>query len=298
MDNSFQYYIGGIRSNQPSGLVTIKTFLDKHKNPSDKITQLLDSIALASSKGDKKQKTVLKEKLPFVTPSVIVDKYRRYANIEKFTGLAQIDFDGVENASELKHYLFKTYPQMLAVYTSPSLKGVKGLIRIPICSSVEEYQDYYRALEEEFEGIYGFDPAPRNAVLPLFFSFDFFLLQRDNPTIWDKKKIKEKSFNEQYPLPPRPYNHLKSNDKNKRRAVNTIRKAINSIVDTPGHEQLRTACLILGSRVGAGYLDYQTAYNEVEYLIRTNGYLQKGVKGYITTSRWSIDEGILKPSYY
>lgn len=292
-----QVYKGGIKSNQPIGLTSLETFLSAHSEPSDTTVQLLDSIALASSQGNKKKKTMLKETLPFITPAVIVKKYRRYTDIERFTGIASLDFDGLDNARELKYHLFSTYPQIIASYISPSGKGVKALIRIPISKDVEEYQDYYRALEDEFEGIYGFDPAPKNAVLPLFYSYDYMLLQREDASVWSRKKIVEKDFHQAYPLPPRPYKKNKDNDRSGQRAINTVRKMINQIVDG-GHPQLRGACLILGTRVGAGYLLRQEAEQEVEYLIRSNSYLQKGIKGYITTSLWAIDEGMKTPKYY
>lgn len=297
MTTKFQYYLGGIKSNVPAGTVDLETFLARHENPSDKVFSLLEKIALASEKGDKKEKVRLKEKLPFVTPAVLVAGLRRYDNIETFTGLTQIDFDGVDNASDLKHYLFETYPHFRAVYSSPSLKGVKGLMRIPICKSVDEYQDYYRAIEEEFEGIYGFDPAPKNAVLPLFFSYDYFLLQRPDPEIWSDKKEKEKSFHQEYPLPPAPYNPSKANEKNRNRAINTFKKMVGNIVDN-GHPQLRSASLILGTRVGAGYLPRYEAEQLAEYCINSSRYLQKGIKGYTKTAFWGIEEGLRTPKYY
>jgi hypothetical protein len=298
MDNiKLQYYLGGVKVNQPTGLVDLETFLERTENPSDKISKLFSLIAEASEKGDKKRKAELKAQLPFVTPAVTVKKYRRYEDIVSFTGLTQIDFDGIDNASDLKHHLFQEFPQFLTVYTSPSLKGVKGLMRIPICKSVEEYQDYYRAIQETFEGYYGFDPAPKNAVLPLFLSWDEFLLKRDSPTVWDKKKVEEKSFHQLYPLAPRPYNPSRANDKNRSRAINTFRKMVNQIVDN-GHPQLRSASLILGTRVGAGYVPRFEAEQEAETAIRNSRYLAKGIKGYTTTAKWAIEEGIKTPKFY
>jgi len=72
---------------------------------------------------------------------------------------------------------------------------------------------------------------------------------------------------------------------------------INQIASN-GHPQLRTACLILGTRVGAGYLSFSEASEEVEFLVRTNNYLQKGIKGYLTTADWALKEGYHTPKYY
>jgi len=73
--------------------------------------------------------------------------------------------------------------------------------------------------------------------------------------------------------------------------------AINSITDN-GHPQVRSASLILGSRVGAGYITQHEANALMENLIKSNGYLQKNIRGYIKTSKWGIDNGMNNPKYY
>jgi len=181
-----QYYIGGIFENKPKGMVDLETFIASHFNPKVSTIQLVDSIRLEGLKGDKKAKNALKEKLPFIVPPVIVSGRRQYSDIVSFTGICQLDFDGVTEPFELKEYLFNKYEQFYCVYVSPS-GGVKGLMKIPICKDVEEYQEYYQGIIDEFECIDGFDPAPKNAVLPLFVSYDYFLLNRKNPSTWTKK---------------------------------------------------------------------------------------------------------------
>ena len=298
----FPYYLEGIKNSYADGYISIGKFVEKNANTNSKQSLLLDKIKLASEKGDKKLKTDLKEKLVFFTPSVIIKKgsSRKYDNIETFTGLAQLDFDGLETTSaiEFKEFLFETYSELYTVYLSPSKKGVKALINIPISKDVSEFQDYYRAIQEEFEIYDGFDPAPKNAVLPLYLSNDVFIRYRENPKLWNVKKEVKKDLRELYPIPFKPYKSLKSNDKNKNRAINTVRKAINSIVDSPGHYQLRSACLIFGTRVGAGYVDYYEAIAEVSDLVSNNRYLAKGTNGYIKTATWAIDSGKLTPKTY
>ena len=294
-DIKFQYYSGNIYSNEPKGMLSLGAFIETHRSPKVSTVSVIEMIREANAKGDIKLKKSLKEKgLFFVTPAVVVEGTRKYEDILEFTGVAQIDFDGIDNAYELKDYLFKSYREFFCVYVSPS-GGVKGLIRIPICKDVAQFQDYYRALEEEFETLDGFDPAPKNAVLPLFISYDYFILSRDNPKVWTKKKKEETSYHKMYPLPPMPYQA--GNSKQKKRAINTIKKMINSIVNN-GHPQLRSACLILGTRVGAGYIDYSDASAEIEYLIKSNHYLSKGVTGYLTTAQWALKQGVKTPKYY
>lgn len=296
------FYKNGIKNSFCDGYVSIDRFVEANRNPKPSIAKLLSNIKKASADDDKKLKTQLKEKLIFFTPSVIIplEERRKYGNIESFTGMAQLDFDGldVEKAIEFKEFLFENYKEFYCVYLSPSKKGVKGIMRIPICKEVKEYQDYYRAIEEEFETYDGFDPAPKNAVLPLYISHDVFIRYRKNAKVWSIKKEVVQDLRELYPIPRKQYKPLKSNDKNKNRAINTVRKMINGIIDSPGHYQLRSACLIFGTRVGYGYVDYYEAKQELENLCRSNSYLSKGLEGYIITANWGLENGLKTPKPY
>ena len=303
------YYIGGITKTSSSGTVSLEQFVNAQLEPKDSIVSLFEAIEEASKVGDKKLKGELKEKLPFFTISAQFNGRRKYDNIIDFNPIAQLDFDGLteQEAEEFRTYLFEQYPQIICAYLSPSRKGVKALIRIPkidilngIENGIKEYKDYYRAMESEFGNYKGFDSAPKNLVLPLFLSHDWFMLTRDfeETKVWDLKEFEADSLTQDFPLPIKPYKKLKTNDRNEARAYNTVRKAISSIVSSPGHFQLRSACLIFGTRCGAGYVDYQDAKREVEQLVRQNSYLSKGVSGYITTALWGLENGYSTPNYY
>ena len=291
-----QYSLGGIRSNNPAGLITLRKFIDSHSNPKKSVVSLISKIREASSIGDDSRKAQLKESLPFITPSIIVRDYRRYVDIKEFTGLAQLDFDGIDNAVDLRAHIFENYTSVVCAYVSPSQRGVKALIRIPIVDTVEQYKEYYAAIIEEFDGFDGFDSAPKNAVLPLFFSYDYFLLSRDIPTIWDKKIKLETPTHIDRPIPQRPYKKNANNyDKTIRIFESKIRE-INSA--TGGHPRVRSAALVLGTRVGYGYLPYYDAISLAEREIKTNQYLSKGTAGYIKTAVWGIETGIKTPKGY
>ena len=319
----FQYYDGDIKKSKPKGLVSLDKFIEKHAKPSDKLLGVFAQIEEATNNGDMKLKAELKMRnLFYFTPSAIFGdgaiktrngkeykSYRCYENIIELNPLAQLDFDGLttEEAVSIKNYLFEQYEQVVCAYLSPSRKGVKLLLRIPkielkenVKDSVSEYKDYYRAIESEFSSYKGFDPAPKNLVLPLFISYDSDILYRNfkDTKEWDIKEVVEEPLYQKYPLPFKPYKKLKSNDKNELRAIRTVRKYISGIVTAPGHYQLRTACLIFGTRVGAGYVDRFEAEREIESLVRNNRYLAKGVDGYLTTAKWSLNEGIKTPNYY
>jgi hypothetical protein len=234
---------------------------------------------------------------------------RKYDNIKEFNPLAQLDFDGLTNeeAVTFRDYIFTQYPQVVCSYLSPSRCGVKVLLRIPkisldkgIPEGIKEYKDYYRAIEAEFSNFKGFDNSPKNLVLPLFISHDSDMSYRhfDNASIWDLKEFVKEPTHLKYPLPFNPYKKLKANDKHELRAIRTFRKAVSGIVDSPGHSQLRSACLIFGTRVGAGYVGMINAEQEVDDLVKRNSYLSKGLSGYLTTANWALKEGIKTPNYY
>ena len=296
------FYKDGIKNSYCDGYIDMDRFILANKRPKKQQSDLLKQINQASLDGDKELKVQLKNKLIFYTPSIVIPlgERRRYDNIEEFNGVAQLDFDGLDldSAVDFKAFIFDNYKELYCAYLSPSKKGVKALIRIPVVKNVQEYQDYYRAIEEEFEIYNGFDPAPKNAVLPLFLSEDVFIRYREEPEVWRIKKHEEVDLREVFPIPRKPYRALKSNEKNKARAINTVRKAINSIVSSPGHYQLRSACLIFGTRVGYGYVDHSEAIAEVEALVKANHYLSKGVSGYLKTAHWGVEEGIKTPKGY
>lgn len=303
------YYIGGITKTSPSGTVSLGQFINSQSEPKDSIVSLFLAIEEASKVGDKKLKVELKEQLPFFTVSAEFNGRRKYDNIINFNPIAQLDFDGLkeDEATGFRDYIFNHYPQIICSYLSPSRKGVKALIRIPkidisngIDEGIKEYKAYYKAIESEFSNYLGFDASPKNLALPLFLSYDYFMLYRDfkETEEWGIKEYEKDSLTQQFPLPIKPYKKVKSNERNEARAYNTVRKAVRNIVSSPGHYQLRTACLVFGTRCGAGYVDYQDAKQEVENLVRGNAYLSKGVSGYIKTALWALEEGYKTPNFY
>ena len=307
---NFQYYFGDIKKSIPLGFLSLETFIDRHLNPKAELLSVFKEIDEAVSKGDMKLKAKLKmNNLYSFTVSAQFNGSRKYDNIKEFNPLAQLDFDGLTNeeAVKFRDYIFTQYPQVVCSYLSPSRCGVKVLLRIPkisldkgIPEGIKEYKDYYRAIESEFSNFKGFDNSPKNLVLPLFISYDMNMSYRhfNNASIWDLKEVVEEPTHLKYPLPFKPYKKLKSNDKNELRAIRTFRKAVSGIVDSPGHSQLRSACLVFGTRVGAGYVGMINAEQEIDDLVKQNSYLSKGLSGYLTTANWAFKEGVKTPNYY
>ena len=124
-------------------------------------------------------------------------------------------------------------------------------------------------------------------------------------SIWNKKGIlQEESLNNLSSEKPKlksiipgDENVYKSNAYYQKITLDIFSNKINAIGES-GHPQLRSACLVLGSRCGAGYLSAGEAMIQAEYLIKSNQYLQKGISGYIATAKWAINQGYGKPKYY
>mgnify|MGYP003642859765 FL=1 len=306
----FQYYHGDIKKSSPIGFLSLETFIDRHLNPKKELLSVFKEIDNAAAIGDMKLKAELKmNNLYSFTISAQFNGRRRYKDIREFNPLAQLDFDGLttDEAIDFRDYIFEHYSQVICSYLSPSRCGVKVLLRIPkisldkgIDEGIAEYKDYYRAIESEFSNYKGFDNSPKNLVLPLFISHDQSMCYRhfENTDVWNLKELIPEPLHTKFPMPYKPYKKLKSNDKNELRAIRTIRKSIRNIISSPGHSQLRSACLIFGTRIGAGYVDRFDGLREIEELVRSNRYLSKGVEGYFTTAKWAFNEGVNTPNYY
>jgi len=302
----FNYFSGNIKFIVPLGTVTLDEFIKAHKNPSPNTWDVMAKIQVALANGDIKLKRELKHKLYSFVPAALfkVGWGRKYANIDRYAGLMQLDFDAietVEKAHELKEYLFTTYQCVVCAYLSPSKRGVKALIRITRPRDKEHYQAIYKTVEKEFEQLGYFDTATKNIVLPLFLSIDKEIYSRDfsEAVAWDKEDWAEPKRNTSSPtnltFPSQRFETKEVYFYEK--TVRLFKKKIESI-DGAGHPQVRSACLVLGSRVGAGYITRSEAEFLAEVLISGNEYLNKNTDCYIKTAMWCINEGISNPKEY
>ena len=305
----FPYYKGNIKLTKAVGLLTLSQFIEAHKSPTNQTRETIKLIQLAGSANDLELKRKLKQKLHAFTPAIKIEVgfARKYDNIVSWTGLMQLDFDkipDVETAQILKAELFDKYNSILCCYISPSGKGVKALLKITTPKDASQFKAIHKAVEKEFEQYGGFfDVATKNAVLPLFLSYDENILYRDwseaSTWILEDNEIEKKV--QLLDKPPTSYTSSKQANSeaqyNHDKAVRIFTTAVNNINDN-GHPQLRTACLILGSRVGAGYIDASEAVRLAEDKIVSNSYFDKDQKGYLDTVHWAINEGAKNPKYY
>jgi len=285
----FPYYPAHVNSKRPLGTVSLQEFLKANKNPGRKIIDVFRQIAEAEASGDKKLKAELKQNnLFYFTPCVKTDgKGRGYENITGFNGLAVLDFDHIDNAEDFKKFVFDTYKFVLSAFLSPSKKGVKFLVKIPVVKSVEEFKEYYFGLGLEFEQYNGWDGTGQNCVLPLFLSYDPDLLHRDYADTWTRKGKKINAF---LPSGYAPV-VIEATGDDKEAVQRIIQSAIDKITEN-GHPQLRAAAITLGGYVATGYIDKSDAVTFINNLIANNGYLRKGVAGYQKTALTAIEKGM------
>lgn len=292
MDSTyFQYYSNDIHSATAAGWVSLRNFLKANKDPKPEIIEIFKAIANAAMVKDDITKAKLKEKLFSFTPCVHVNGRRRYIDIIQFTGLAVLDFDKIDNAMQFKEYLFEEYNFIYAAWLSPSKKGVKAIVKIPICSTLDEFKAYYFGLSDEMEQYNGFDGSGQNCVLPLFLSYDPDLLQREDPTTWTVKGFKRDNFTQVPFIPATP---IEKTDDHGKIIIAMIDKAIDKINDN-GHPQLRGICISIGGYIANNYISRDDAVSRIFYRIEQNSYLHKGVPGYKKTALWALSVGLNKP---
>jgi hypothetical protein len=285
------YYGPDIKAVVPLGRITLQTFLERIRRPSLRMQYTLDRIREAADRGDEGTKAELKKRLYFFTPAIDCT-YRNYQSITQFNGLAVLDFDklpGRYEATELKKELFHTNPEIIAAWLSTSRHGCRALLRIPVVQSVGEYKAYFHGFGHRANMFRGYDIAPQNPVLPLFFSDDSEILTRMDAKEWRQKY--------QPPPPTRPQRiDLYDNVGENAEVYEIVKRGIDRITDN-GHPQLRACAYALGGYVKSGYLTESEAVSYIDNLIRYNAYLgtPKKVDGYIRTAKEMIIKGQSEP---
>ncbi len=290
MDNIiFNYYNANIKDAIPAGMLSLSKMLQVIQHPKKDISDIFEKIRLAEERQDMATKALLKSKLYYFTPCVLVRHgSRKYANISEFTGLLALDFDHLEAdyAEEFKKAIFEEYKYIIAAWLSASQHGVRVLVKIPICQSVDEFKSRFAAIESELAVYNGFDPAPKNCILPMFLSHDKNLLFRsDAKTFTKKNQIQQSQPIKQYII------------SDKSIAVEKIiYRKLNTITDN-GHYILRAAAYLMGGYVGAGHMDQSEALTAINHMIDSHWYLSKKPSVYKQTAKDMISKGINQPVY-
>lgn len=280
----FQYFSNKVNNPTPKGYVTLEQFIQGHRNPSDKLKDVFHQIASASSE----RKAHLKQNyLHYFTPCVNLNGGRKYTDIQSWTGLLVLDFDKIDNAPEIKQRIFDENSWIIASYLSPSGKGVKCLASIPECQSTDEFKERFYAMSKVVSKYPGFDSTSKNCVLPLFQSYDPELLYREDATTFEGREVVPNAY---VPSKVAPI-YIQGTDHDLQSVHNIISYSINKIT-SDGHPQVRGTSITLGGYVASGYIGQHEAEQLMENLIRSNGYLAKGIAGYVSTSKWAIKQGM------
>lgn len=291
---SFFYYPADVTIPKPLGTVTFKQFIRANKSPSADISGVFSQIEAATISGDLALKGKLKSKLYYFTPCVQTDGIGRcYDNITGFTGLMVLDFDNLENAPAFKQFLFDAIPSIIAAYLSPSKKGCKFIVKIPICKTTNEFKSYFYGMAYYLDKYEGFDPSTQNCILPLYLSIDPDLLYREDAETWTKKGAKLDEFK----VHVGEIEVLENvSERDKRSVRNILNRSMDKIVDS-GHYIVRSTALCGGGYAASGYLTQEEVQDILFTAIENNSYLQKNTRGYKMTAKEMILKGMKSPLY-
>jgi len=287
MRQNIPYYSGNIKNSRPLGFIDVYDVCQQIKKPNQKQIDLISKIR---SEKDKTVKADLKTHLTAYTPCCIPQGSRKYENIMEFTGILALDFDKLpdkEYSEQFKNYLFNEYPFIFASWLSSSAKGVRALVKIPEVCTVEEFKEHYRAMQNIMLAYDGYDRAPLNCILPMFYSIDENLLYRMNADTFKDK------FTPQ-PQPKIKQYHSFEHDSKAHIVEKFVKSAIDKIVDN-GHPQLRAISYALGGYVAGGYIDEYEAESLIHNLIESNSYLCIKSKVYQKTASEMIKKGQSEP---
>jgi len=299
LSTTFDYYPANIAITQPLGQISLHNYLYAIKHPKPHIVEIFKEIEKASLVGDKKLKSKLKERLFYFTPCIKTDGLGRcYDNITEWNQILILDFDNLEPefAVDFKEYLFDTYSCFIAVFLSASKCGIKVLVRIPKCSSVEEFKSYFYGIASEMQYYKGWDSSSKNCSLPNFLTYDPDLRYRLDATVWDGVGIQInecKEFEGEF----EPLEDVSEEDITGIKLL--LKRMIAKIdVEQSGHILVRSASLLAGAYCGAGYLSYEEVRDYIFELIDGSDYLQKSLRTYKKTAEQMIAVGITSPLKY
>jgi hypothetical protein len=190
-----------------------------------------------------------------------------------------------------KQFLFDNLPSCICCYLSPSRKGVKALVRIGKCYSVEEYKSYIYALGYYFEKYEGWDGSCQSPILCLFLSWDKDLLFRENASVFSLRGGKRDEF-KKYEGIIEPLENVTQEQTDKVKAI--FSRGIENIVDN-AYPTMRGLCLALGGFSGFGYISIEDAEELVKDCISDNEYMSKNTKHYIKNGIEFLHKGVLSP---
>lgn len=287
----FNRFLGGVYNTTVSDIIDLEQMLTEIKYPTQELINQVNAVRQASAADNEELKADLKKGLPIYLPCVQVSGGKKIENIVSFTGLTVLDFDHMkpDYAIEFKYHIFNKYDWILASWISPSGRGVKCLVKIPLVTSLKEYKERYNALTIEFQYNHFFDTCNKNVVLSLYYSTDIDLLLRPNSTIYtDSVELEE------LPVVDVSDYTVMVTIQERDQAIQHISNTI-GLVENSGHQLLSTAAIKAGNYAAWGYWSEQEAVNLLNNLIVRHPYLIKKEKTYKLTAKHMIHWGMTHP---
>jgi hypothetical protein len=290
---NFQFFPARIYDVKPLGILSLRQFLDVHREPKESTVKVIEQIKEAARNNDLKLKDSLKQNnLYSFVPSVILDgNGRGLVNIVDYNPIMLVEFDKIDHSIELKERLFNNLKSVIAAWISPSGRGLKLLIRIPKPTSVENYKEYYCGLAYYLSQYQGFDGVNFNIVLPLFLSYDRDILIREDAEEWTQRGGKINAF--------KPYEGEFEvpediDDEIKQKIITKITFLVDRI-DDGAHPKIRNISTIFGGFCSQYGFPLEEAESLICDLISNNPYMQKNIRGYCQTARDFLRKGFLAP---
>lgn len=188
-----------------------------------------------------------KRSLPLATFGGIFS-YRSNNGLIQSSGLMTIDIDKVD--TEATKNKFKNEPWLFSMFTSPSGKGVKLLVKIPKVESDKEYKEYYSAFESKFPEV---DSSGKDISRACFFSYDPDIYINKDATEWTTKKTPEVTFSK-----------LTREVKNDYGIANRVLNIIRYAIAGEKHNKVLNASILMGGYVEAGKISYEEAIRLLE----------------------------------
>jgi hypothetical protein len=294
---SFQFFPARIWEATPLGTLTLRQFLDVHKNPKESTVEVIKLIKEAAENNDLKRKDYLKQNnLYSFVPSVILDgEGRGLVNIIDYNPIMVVEFDKIDHAKELKERLFNNLKSVVGAWISPSGRGLKLMIRIPKPTSVEVYKQYYCGLAYYMSQYEGFDGVNFNIVLPLFLSYDKEILVREDAEEWTQRGGKIDAFDANAPIDFEIPEDI--DEELEKEVVNSIDFLVDRIVDN-AHPQLLGIAFLVGGWSAGNYIGEELAYDTLIIAVERNNYMNKNLRGYKATAKQMFLKGLNHPAEY
>jgi len=222
-------------------------------------------------------------------------KGRKHEHIESYTGMAFIDVDDCTHPKEVKN-LFKAIDCTIACWYSSS-GNVHALIKIPICTTKDEFKRRYTLLASDLRheiGSWGhLDGITTNPTQLAFMSSDADIYINDAPTTYNGIYM---------PTPKKVVRMLKFqkySDASTNWCIDKAQLWFNGI-DTNGYPQVLKYAHTIGGWSASGKIQEAVAKETIQQLINSNQYLNSkdssgSINTYLTGAIASFNKGLENP---